>query len=101
MFHHIFSIFAAVMLGLLRLISALAISMKLPSHLWSSGRRWLLQYEQSQPLQLYPSRPTFFLQRKHRERSACLAALGYGTYGILKLETSLTICYYLGRLLSG
>ena len=85
LFHHIFSILAAVMLGLLRLVSALASSMKLASYLWSSGRQWLLQYEQ-----LYPKTLTLFLQRKHRYRSTCFGC-----------DTSFTIGYYLATDLSG
>ena len=71
-YDHIFSILGAVMLGLFFFIMFLAIYMKFPSHLWSYGKRWPLQYEHSQPLHLKPSSPVFLLQVKQREWSCCL-----------------------------
>lgn len=75
------------MLGLFFFISTFAFSIKLASHLWSSGIRCALQYEQSQPLHLKPKRPTFFLQIKHLEWSACLDGGSSGISGILNFST--------------
>ena len=79
------------MLGLFFFISYLACSTKLPSHLWSYGNLWPLQYEQSQALHLNPSNPTFFLHVKHREWFYCLEGGCSGTSGTLKFCTSYLI----------
>jgi len=90
-YDQIFSILGAVMFGLFFFIMFLANYMKFPSHLWSYGKRWPLQYEHSHPLHLNPNSPVFLLQVKQREWSTCLG----GTRSMISGTFMLVASYFI------